>query len=129
MLLVLVPPFSSAMETVTLRFTTMMESEQHVVVSVKITCAEKSMSLGRCSLHPVSLFKKSSRLPEDKTEQETMSVSVPTWALVDCVLINVHVSCVFNRQKHFWNVQFFRKYFKDLFHTLLYLTISIYPPL
>lgn len=78
------------------------ENEQHV--SVKVTCAEKSMSLGSCSLHPVSLFRKSSRLPEDKTEQETMSVfhmSAPMWALEGCMLNYVHVSCDFNRWKAF----------------------------
>lgn len=46
-------------------------TKKHIGV---ITCAEKSMSLGSCSLHPVSLFKKSSRLPKDETEQKTASV-------------------------------------------------------
>lgn len=39
------------------------EKKKHVGLNVKITCAEKSMSLGSCSLQPWSLFKKSSRLP------------------------------------------------------------------
>lgn len=57
-------------------FTTTKESElwetenQLIVVSVRITCAEKSMSLGSCSLHPASLFKKSRRLPKGKTDRK-----------------------------------------------------------
>lgn len=45
-----------------------------------ITCAEKSMSLVSCSLHPISLFKKSKRLPKDnKTEQLSL------WVLLGCM--------------------------------------------
>lgn len=43
-------------------------NEQRVAVCEKFTCAEKSMSFGRRSLLPMSLFKKSSRLPREKTE-------------------------------------------------------------
>lgn len=59
------------METVTLkhwgRERESCGTKRDVVVCVKVTWAEKSMSLGSCSRHPSSLFKKSSRLPKHKT--------------------------------------------------------------
>lgn len=118
LLLVIVPLFSSAMETVTLRVFHNHGGEtaekKHVLVSVKITCAEKSISLGSCSLHPASLFKKSRRLPEDEKQEEKTSVCV-------CALVHRMFSCVSMLvviliYKTFLNVRFNQCFFS---HTCL----------
>lgn len=77
-------------------------SKQLIIVSVKITCAEKSMSLGSSSLHPSSLFKKSSRLPKDKTGQETVSGSRASvfMSALYVYFLNVWFECFFECALH-----------------------------